>query len=112
VARASRWLGEFEEIVLLAVARLEGEGYGMTICREIEERTGRSVAIGAVYATLERLEARGLVASRQGEALPVRGGRARRHYRLLPGGARALDETRRVFDRLWQGVSLRRPKQA
>jgi DNA-binding PadR family transcriptional regulator len=107
VANAGPWLGEFEEIVLLAVARLAGDGYGVSIRREIEERSGRSVSIGAVYATLERLAVKGWVTSRQGEALPVRGGRARRHYRVLPAGVRALEETRRAFDRLWEGVALR-----
>lgn len=98
--------------MLLAVARLGGEGYGVTIRQEIEKRTQRTAAIGAVYATLERLEAKGCVASRQGDALPVRGGRARRHYRVLPAGARALEQTRRAFDSLWEGVTLRGPNQA
>jgi DNA-binding PadR family transcriptional regulator len=101
------WLGEFEEIVLLAVARLGEQAYGVSIRREIEERTGRDSAIGAIYATLERLEQKGCLASRQGEAVPVRGGRARRYYRLQPSGVRALEQTRRAFDRLWAGVRLR-----
>jgi DNA-binding PadR family transcriptional regulator len=98
--------GEFEEIVLLVVARLEGEGYGVTVRREIEVRTGRSPALGAVYATLERLEAKGWVRSREGEKTPVRGGRARRHFALTAEGARALRETRAAHERLWEGLEL------
>lgn len=98
--------GAFEEVVLLAVARLADEGYGVTILREIVERTGTRPALGAIYATLERLEARGWVTSYQGDATPVRGGRARRHYRLTTTGSRALEATRRMFDRLWDGLAL------
>jgi DNA-binding PadR family transcriptional regulator len=100
--------GAFEEVVLLAVARLLDQGYGVTILREIEECTKTRPALGAIYATLERLEARGWVASYLGEASPVRGGRARRHYRLTATGARALETTRRMFDRLWDGLAIGR----
>ncbi|HEX7088621.1 MAG TPA: helix-turn-helix transcriptional regulator [Longimicrobiales bacterium] len=100
------FLGEFEHLVLLAVARLEGAGYGVTIRREIERRAGRAAAIGAVYATLERLEAKGYVSSRLGEPTAERGGRARRHFRLEPAGAAALARSRRVLDRMWEGVEL------
>ena len=100
--------GAFEEVVLLAVARLGDEGYGVTILREIEERTRTRPALGAVYATLERLETRGWVASYQGEASPVRGGRARRHYRLSAAGSRTLEASRRMLDRLWEGLALGR----
>ncbi len=100
--------GAFEEVVLLAVARLTDEGYGVTILREIEECTGTQPALGAIYATLERLESRGWVTSYQGEASPVRGGRARRHYRLTAAGARSLQASRRMLDRLWDGLALNR----
>ena len=100
--------GAFEEVVLLAVARLGDEGYGVTILREIEECTRTRPALGAVYATLERLETRGWVTSYQGEASPVRGGRARRHYRLTAAGSRTLDASRRMLDRLWVGLALGR----
>jgi PadR family transcriptional regulator PadR len=100
--------GAFEEIVLLAVARLDDAGYGVTILREIEERTKTQPALGAIYATLERLETRGWVTSYQGEASAVRGGRARRHYRLTGAGARSLEASRRMFDRLWDGLALGR----
>jgi DNA-binding PadR family transcriptional regulator len=101
-------LGEFEQMVLLAVLREEGEGYGMSIRRELEERAGREVSIGAVYATLDRLEEKGLVRSRDGEATPVRGGRARRHFELTTDGASALRAARAMMDRLWDGVDLGR----
>jgi DNA-binding PadR family transcriptional regulator len=101
-------LGEFEQMVLLAVLREEGEGYGMSIRRELEERAGREVSIGAVYATLDRLEEKGFVRSRDGEATPVRGGRARRHFELTTDGAGALRTARAMMDRLWDGVDLER----
>lgn len=100
------FLGEFEQIVLLAVLRQENSGYGMSIRREIEDCVGREVTIGAVYATLDRLERKGFLCSREGEATPVRGGRARRHFALTPEGASALRTSRRMMDRLWDGVDL------
>jgi PadR family transcriptional regulator PadR len=100
------FLGEFEQTVLLAVLRQNDEGYGMSIRREIEECAGREVSIGAVYATLDRLEQKGLVRSREGEATPVRGGRARRHFEVTAEGARALRTSRAMMDRLWDGVDL------
>lgn len=100
------YLGEFEQIVLLAVARLLGEGYGVTIRREIERRTGRDVTIGAVYATLSRLEEKSLLSSCEGEPEPRRGGRARRHFRLEPAGARALRAARGMMDSMWDGLDL------
>jgi len=100
------FLGEFEQMVLLAVLRQEGDGYGMSIRREIEERAAREVSIGAVYSTLDRLEDKGLVRSRAGEATPVRGGRARKHFELTRDGAAALRAARAMMDRLWDGVEL------
>ena len=105
------FLGEFEQVVLLAVARLEGDGYGMTVRREIERRTGRDVSIGAVYATLDRLERKGFVTSRTGDPTPERGGRARRHFELTRSGVRALRDTRRMLVALWKDLELRpRPR--
>jgi PadR family transcriptional regulator PadR len=92
--------------VLLAVARLRGAGYGMSIRREIERRAGREVTVGAVYATLARLEEKGLVASGAGEPAPRRGGRARRHFRILPDGVEALETARGMMARMWDGVVL------
>ena len=99
-------LGSFEQLVLLAVAQLAGDGYGVTIRREIERRTGRTVTVGAVYATLDRLEDKGYVLSWEGEATPRRGGRARRHFKLKPAGARALRASRRALERMWEGLEL------
>ena len=100
------FLGEFEQVVLLAVARLGDGGYGVTIRQEIEKRARREVTIGAVYATLSRLEEKGLAASWEGEAEARRGGRARRHYRIEPAGERALQATRVMMDRMWDGVDV------
>lgn len=100
------FLGEFEQVVLLAVAQLADEGYGVTIRREIEERARRDVSIGAVYATLSRLEEKGMVVSWEGDPEARRGGRARRHYRLEPAGVDALRATRGMLDRMWEGVDL------
>ena len=99
-------LGEFEQIVLLAVARLEGEGYGVTVRAEIERVTGRDASVGSVYATLDRLEEKGLVRSWEGAPEPVRGGRARRHFRVTPEGAQSLLQRQEMLERLWDGVRL------
>ena len=99
-----QFLGEFEQVVLLAVAQQEGEGYGMTIRREIERRTGRRVSIGPVYSTLRRLGAKGYLVSRVGEATPVRGGRATRYFQIEPQGIEALQASRAMLDQMWEGV--------
>ena len=99
-----QYLGEFELVVMSTVARLRGDAYGMRIRLEIEEATGRDVSIGAVYATLNRLEDKGLVASETGEPSPERGGRAKRYFRLEPQGERALSRSREMFGRLWSGL--------
>ena len=101
-------LGEFEELVLLAVARLEGVGYGVSVRREIEKRAGRAPALGAVYATLARLEQKGCVRSREGEKTPMRGGRARRPFALTSLGASTLRASREAQERLWEGLDLGR----
>ncbi|MCZ6918129.1 MAG: helix-turn-helix transcriptional regulator [Gemmatimonadetes bacterium] len=95
-----RALGEFEQLILLAVLRLGEEAYGMTIRQEVERRTGRDVSAGAVYTTLGRLENRGLVCSWPGETVPERTGQRRRYYQLEPEGAaelyRAYEDVRRM----------------
>lgn len=83
-------LGSLEHIILLALVRLDGSAHGMIVRREIEERTGRNISIGAVYATLERLEAKGYVSSFTGEPTAERGGRAKRLFRVEALGKRAL----------------------
>ena len=97
-------LGTFEQAVLLAVVRLRDEAYGRAILKEVKSRLERDVAAGAVHATLVRLERKGLLASRLGTGTPIRGGRARRFYRLQPSGQRALNEARAAIDTLWLGL--------
>ena len=96
-------LGAFEEQVMLAVLRTADESYGMMVRREIEAVTDREVAIGAVYATLDRLEAKQLVASRRMDVE----GQSRRVFTVTRHGARALAETRAMRERLWKGVDIR-----
>jgi len=97
-------LGDFEQMVLLAIVHLGGEAYGIPIVEEIERRTGRSVARAAVYITLRRLEEKGFVSSWMSDPTPERGGKARRYVQLTSDGARALRDARQVADRMWQGL--------
>ena len=97
-------LGAFEQAVLLAIVRLRENAYGRAILKEVQARLERDVAAGAVHATLERLEEKGLIASRLGAGTPLRSGRARRFYRLQPKGLRALNDARAVVDNLWRGL--------
>ncbi len=91
------YLGEFELLVMATVVRLGDEAYGMQIRRDIEQRTGRPVSIGNVYAALRRLDAKGYIGTRKGEPTPERGGRAKRFFHLRPEGARALGRSRDLF---------------
>ncbi len=102
----SAFLGEFEQVVLLVVARMEGGAYGMAIRQEIEGRTSQDVAIGSVYSALDRMEKKGLVASEVGDPTPERGGRAKRYYRLRPPGVLALTRSRETNAKLWEGLEL------
>ena len=101
------FLGQFEELVLLAILRLENNAYGLTIRQTLEAATGRAASIGAVYATLDRLERKGLVNSWQGEATPERGGRAKRYFKISGAGIRALADMnlarRKIADGLEPG---------
>ena len=100
-------LGEFEQIVLMAVLRLEDDAYGATIRREIEGRTARRLSISAVYTTLERLEDKGYVRSWIGEPTSERGGRRRKHFKLLPPGARALRSAYTAYTGMAAGLERR-----
>jgi PadR family transcriptional regulator, regulatory protein PadR len=100
----SMYLGEFEQIVLLAILRLGDQAYAIPVREEIEERTGRSVARGALYTALDRLETKRCLRSRMSDPLPERGGRSRRYFTVTPTGMAALRATRRGLMRLWQGV--------
>ena len=98
------YLGEFEELVLLAVARLQDDAYGMNVRREIEQRTGRSVSIGAVYATVERLTNKGFLKTHlKSDA----GTRARRFFTLTPSAVRALVAGADFRARMWAGLELK-----
>lgn len=99
-------MGEFEQIVLLALLRLDNDAYGMEVRGEIEERTGREVSYGAVYTALDRLEQKAYVTFELGEATPERGGRARKYFRVTPAGREALRATRKTLDVMWEGVSV------
>lgn len=99
-------IGHFEKLILLAVAQL-ADPYGVTIRREIEERTGRQVSAGAIYTSLERLEGRGLVRSELTDPTPVRGGRRKRVYRLRPPGERALESSLEELRRMARGMEAR-----
>jgi PadR family transcriptional regulator PadR len=101
------YLGEFELVVLLALARLDEAAYGMTIYDEILDATGRDVSIQAVYVTLNRLDKKGLVTSRLGESTDDRGGRPRKYYSLKAAGVTALRNSRAMYDSLWAGVRLK-----
>ena len=100
-------LGEFEQLVLMAIVRLEDDAYGATVRREIEARTGRRLAISAVYTTLERLEGKGVVRSWVGEPTAERGGRRRKYFALQPAGARALREAYRAYTEMAAGLERR-----
>lgn len=97
-------LGSFEQLVLLALVHLGDGAYGVPVRFEIEQRTGRAVSLGAVYATLERLEAKGLVASRRGEPTAERGGRAKRYFALTGEGAVVLRESCQALSNMLEGV--------
>jgi len=100
------YLGEFEQMILLTVARLGDDAYGMAILEELQARTGAEAAVASVYAALDRLERRGFVTSAIGNPTPERGGRAKRFFTLVPAGAVALHRSRHALDSLWDGLEL------
>lgn len=102
----NEYLGEFEHVVLVSLARLGEAAYGMTIYEEMVEATGREVSVPAVYVTLGRLEKKGYVTSSVGEPTPERGGRAKKYFSLTPAGVEALSASRELLERLWAGVDL------
>jgi PadR family transcriptional regulator, regulatory protein PadR len=100
------YIGEFEHIVVLALLRLEDRAYGVTVRQEIEFRTQREVSIGAVYATLDRLETKGYVKSHHGDPTPERGGRSKRFFRVTAKGVAAVNRTQRVLQSMAEGLDL------
>lgn len=98
------YLGEFEQLLLLALVQLGADGYGARIRGVIEARTGRVISPGAVYTALDRLERRGLVSSWLGEPTAQRGGKRKRHYRLEPAGLMLLRRSREALTRMSRGL--------
>ena len=101
-------LGEFEQLILLAILRLGADAYGVTIRGELSDRAGRAITPGALYTALERLEAKGLITSRMGDPTPQRGGRAKRYVTVTAAGRRALTRALRAYERLLDGLDLLR----
>ena len=98
-------LGQFEQAVLVALVRLGSDAYGRAILNEVQKRLNRDVSAGAVYATLERLEAKGLVSSKLAPGTAIRGGRARRYFVATAAGVRALNDAKAQSDFLWRGLA-------
>lgn len=105
-------LGTFEQAILMAVWRLGDEAYGRAILRGIQLVLDRKVAAGAVYATLGRLEKKELISSHLDKGTPVRGGRARRYYRINAIGIKALNESKAALEHMWQGAKWPLVRQA
>jgi len=97
-------IGQFEQAVLVALIRLGKDAYGRAILNEVQERLARDVSAGAVYATLERLEAKGLASSKLAPGTAIRGGRARRYFTPTGAGVRALNDAKSATDILWRGL--------
>jgi PadR family transcriptional regulator, regulatory protein PadR len=102
-------LGEFEQLVLLALLRVGDEAYGVPVHEELSSRARRTVSVAAVYKTLERLEGKGYVSSRIGEPTPERGGRRRKYYVLEPRGRQALRESLAALRRMTAGIETQLP---
>ena len=97
-------LGQFEQLVLLAILRIGDDAYAVSIIEEIEQRTGRNVSHAAVHVALKRMEKRALVSSRLGEPTPQRGGRAKRYYRHTATAVERLKDQRDALMSMWDGV--------
>lgn len=100
-------LGEFEELVLLTIAALVAEAYSVGICDELEKHAGRKVKLGVVHAVLNRLEEKGLVKSKLGEATSVRGGKRKRYYTITNAGRAAVLRAKEVRDQLWSMIPMK-----
>jgi DNA-binding PadR family transcriptional regulator len=97
-------LGEFEEVVMLTVGILFDEAYGVSVKQEIESRLSRQVSVGALQTALKRLEDKGYLKSREGEATPERAGRPKKYYQITAYGRRAMEYTKRTRDELWRAI--------
>ncbi|UCG88673.1 MAG: helix-turn-helix transcriptional regulator [Gemmatimonadota bacterium] len=98
------YLGELEQMVLLAVLQLDGEAFGTKVLEELRERVGRTVSRGALYVTLDRLEEKGMLTSRLGDPTPRRGGKPKRYLTVTSTGLDALRRSRTAWMRLWEGL--------
>lgn len=105
-------IGNLELTILLAVARLGAEAYGLALRKDVSSRLGRDYSVGAIYTTLQRLENKGFVTSWMTEPLPVRGGRSRRQFEVTAAGKRAIREAERVANSVWAGVGSLNPRRA
>ena len=101
---SAKYLGEFEQAILLAVLRLGPDAYGRAIRQELEDCTGRTVSHGAAYITLDRMQAKGLLKSWLADPEDGRGGRAKRYFEVSAAGVKALRESREALLTLWDGV--------
>ena len=106
MADKEKFLGEFEQMTMLALIQLGSDAYGAKIRQLLHSEVNRNVAIGAIYSTLERLEKKGMVTSQLGEATAERGGRAKRFFNVTSQGQVALKRARTAMDRLWQDVAF------
>jgi PadR family transcriptional regulator, regulatory protein PadR len=102
--REHNYLGEFELMLLLTLIHLGDDAYGVPLSKELALQRGRDVSVGSVYAALDRLELKGLVASSLGDSTPERGGRAKRYFRVTRQGLRSVHETRKVLNKLWKSL--------
>ena len=102
--REHTYLGEFELMILLSIIRLGDEVYGVPLARELSALRRGDVSVGSVYAVLDRLELKGLIASSLGDPSPERGGRAKRYFRVTEEGLRSVRETRKMLSKLWKSL--------
>lgn len=100
------FLGEFEELVLLTIANLHGDAYGVSILEDIKQRANRGLSIGALHSTLTRLEEKGFITSYMGEPTQERGGRSKRYFELTESAKQALNEMKNLRDELWANSKI------
>ena len=98
------YLGELEQMILLAILQLKDQAYGTSVLAELGQRVQRSVSRGALFVTLDRLEEKGMLQSRMGDPTPRRGGRPKRYLTVTPAGVAALQKSRTAWTRLWDGL--------
>lgn len=106
MANKQSYLGEFEHCVLLSIIHLQENAYGVTIRQYLKEAIGRDVTLGALYATIERLEKKGLITSWKGEVTPERGGKAKRMVKVTTAGQQQLKDTKKQFEAMWQNIQI------